>query len=648
MPPQKKKPSTQVAELAARLTEAAEAYYNSDTLLMSDAEYDAALETLRSLDPKHPLLLKVGADEAGAVNLPYKMASLNKVHPESQGGGGAVRRWVQKQKERGATRMLITEKLDGLSCLFTSSEKNGSRLYLRGNGVKGMEIRDGGSIESIMKRGSNHEQCVLRGELILSEANTPEGSIGRSLVNGWIHRAARGERLAELRSIDFVAYQVLEPSGMTREQQVAWLKSKEYLLPRTTSVSVNVCTDIFLETVLKGWKSGSGIYPIDGIVVAPGNLASEVLGAGDDLQNPSDAVAFKMILEEQIRRTRVVDVLWSPSAQGYLIPRIQIEPVEISGARIQYCTGHNARTIVNGSIGPGAQIKLRRSGDVIPTLDSVLSACADGPALPKNTDEWEWVGDEKDAVHIRVKGDGGKDLVCKKLEHCLNTLGVMGVGPGLIELLVKGGLTSVKEVYDANEDTLCKILGPGRGKLVWKALRATSDTWTEADLLVASSLLPRGVGHRKMAVLFDGEGDPRKWVEVWSKREAPEGWTRASLDGLLRAMPGAIAWRTEMFSWVPWRCGGGGGGPASASAGSGTSPGGTAGSVVFTGCRDKALEGRMIAAGWEIGDAVSKKTTLLVVADGTDVEGEGSGKLKKARSMNIKIQNLTQIRELFP
>jgi NAD-dependent DNA ligase len=56
----------------------------------------------------------------------------------------------------------------------------------------------------------------------------------------------------------------------------------------------------------------------------------------------------------------------------------------------------------------------------------------------------------------------------------------------------------------------------------------------------------------------------------------------------------------------------------------------------------------MVAAGWEIGDAVSKKTTLLVVADGTDVEGEGSGKLKKARSMNIKIQNLTQIRELFP
>lgn len=640
MPPQsissKKK---QISELATRLQAAAEAYYNSDTLLMTDTEYDAALEQLRALDPKHPLLLKVGAEEEGASELPYKMASLNKVHPDFQGGGGAVKRWVSKQKLRGAKSFLLTEKLDGLSCLLVKQGAE-TRVWLRGNGVKGVELK---GLGDFFLRGCTPltQSFAVRGELVLSQSNTPEGSIGRSLVNGWIHRAARGERFPELTTIDFVAYQLLEPSALTRQEQIEWLRASKICLPRFTVVTVDTCVDSLLEKVLKGWKESGLQYPIDGIVVAPWGLTNELTGREEDLKNPADMVAFKMILDEQVRETTVVAVHWAASAQGYLIPRIEIEPVEISGARIQFCSGHNARAIVNGCLGPAARIELRRSGDVIPTLNKVIRGCSDGPSLPSSVSEikWEWVGDEETATHIRVKGEGAVSATAgKRIEHCLTVFGVKGVGPGCVDMMVRAGLITVKQVYSANADTLATILGAVRGRQIFEALRAPLQTCTEADFLIASSLLPRGCGHRKLAPLFAKESDPRKWNTAPAiQSSVPDGWTKKTLDDLLSHLPDAIRWREETFGDIPWRLG-------KAAAAASESKGvvaGSAGTVVFTGVRDKELEGVMKDAGWEIGDSVTRATTLLILADGASAE---TGKAKKAVTLGIPIQNLSQSR----
>lgn len=634
MPP--KKSSAKIAALVTRLEAAATAYYNSETLLMTDAEYDAAIEQLRALDPKHPLLLKVGAEEEGSTQLPYKMASLNKVHPDSQGGAGALKRWVQRQVSRGAGAFVVTEKLDGLSCMITRKGQE-YRMYLRGNGVKGVEIR---GLATTFLRGAGGgaaaQEFAVRGELVLSELKTPAGSIGRSLVNGWIHRAMRGERFAELAAIDFVAYQALEPYGLSRQQQFEWLKTNGFALPRSTVLSPGNTSDKVLESVLKGWKDVGRTYPMDGIVIAPFTLANETTGLEAELKNPADMVAFKMITEDQVRTTRVTGIHWAASAQGYLIPRIEIEPVEISGARIQYCSGHNARAIVKGGLGPGARIQLRRSGDVIPTLDAVLEAAPGGAAMPTDM-EYEWAGE----THIRVKGDASavESLTAgRRIEHCLTVLGVKGVGPGLVEIMVKAGLDSVRKVYTASEEELVRILGPGRGRLTHAALRATAAEWNEPGFLVASSLLPRGVGERKLLALVTLESDPREWVRKWpASTAAPDGWTRKSLDEFLAALPAALQWRQDTFPDVPWRHSSAAMVAAPTSAAS-SQPKGT---VVFTGVRDKELEECMKAAGWVIGDSVTRTTTLLITADGAD---HTTGKCKKAAGMNIPIQNLSKSR----
>jgi NAD-dependent DNA ligase len=54
--------------------------------------------------------------------------------------------------------------------------------------------------------------------------------------------------------------------------------------------------------------------------------------------------------------------------------------------------------------------------------------------------------------------------------------------------------------------------------------------------------------------------------------------------------------------------------------------------------RDKALEQRLLAQGWEISPSVTKKTTVVVVASA----GDESGKTKKATEYGIRIMPITE------
>ena len=63
------------------------------------------------------------------------------------------------------------------------------------------------------------------------------------------------------------------------------------------------------------------------------------------------------------------------------------------------------------------------------------------------------------------------------------------------------------------------------------------------------------------------------------------------------------------------------------------------GQVVFSGVRDKVFEAQLTATGWTVEDSVTKKTTVLVIADG---EGPETGKVKKARAAGVEILSLTE------
>jgi len=595
-----------VKNLAAKLTAANLAYRNTDKLLMTDEEYDEGLETLRAMAPNHPLLTQIGADEEKTVTLPSKMASLDKVLY----GEGALEKW---KKKYFTSSYIVSEKLDGISCLYVSNPSE--RLYLRGNGVKGVDVT--GLIGKIrLQRLQPKGKFIVRGELVLKKADTPKGSIGRSLINGWVHRL--DSAAAELSKVYFVAYQVIEPAGMTRRQEFEWLR-QYFEIPWTRPLANPMLTEEAAKNLLVSQRAASD-YPTDGLVIATDAVP---LATGQDLKNPKDCVAFKAALDEQKRTTLVRGIEWNLSRQGFLIPTILIEPVIIGDAKIERLSGHNAATILKNKLGPGARIIVRRSGDVIPTLDTVLEGAQ--AAMP--TVAWTWDENETHAVLTTVAGQETKEAKVKALVHALQTFEIPGVGEGVVEKMVEGGFDTMAKLWKAGAGELAKAIGPGRGPKVVEALKVIHGA-SESAMLIASNLLPRGVGERKLAALFAIESNPRLWTAA--KFDTVPGWGLASIDELLLALPAALEWGKFRGSSIQVAKA-----PSEAKV---AQPNGK--SVVFTGVRDKVLEEKLKGLGWEISPSVTKKTTVVIVADSWN--GEESAKTKKATEYGVRVMPISE------
>ena len=594
--------------LVAKLQKASWAYYNTDTPIMTDDEFDAGLEELRSLSPAHPFLSVIGApptkSQKGVVVLPYTMASLDKVRFGEEGLVRWLRRWESEEL------LVIMEKLDGLSALLCCDNAGKQRLYLRGDGVKGVDVSAACKSLRIPR-----VPCVIRGEILLPTAATPEGSIGRSLVNGWLHRLTGGVVPEELKTCHFVAYQVLEPAGLTRQEQLVWLKKRGFRIPNVSSVLVHCMNNECAKELLL-FKKEKSPYPLDGIVLGIDRIP--LTPKGGEAKNPEDAVAFKAALDEQKAHTKIVAIEWNLSRQNIYIPRIQIQPVIIGGARIEWLSGHNAALVQENGLGPGAEIIIRRSGDVIPTLDSVVKKVT--PSLPSA--DWEW-----DATNTHAKrkdtSEESDEALQKSLTHALQTLEVEGIGPGLVKKLVEAKLVSVKKILDADTSILAAAIGAGRAPQLQENLRKNSTTASQLTLLIASNQLPRGIGEKKLRSLYAIESDASKWsLAVLSNAK---GWTSESLETLLRALPNVLEWITSNFGTLK---------PTT------TTPPMTvvdagAKKVCFTGCRMKELP-----AGWVEVDSVTKQCNLLVIAD--SAKDKESVKTKKAKELGVMIKTLSE------
>ena len=120
------------------------------------------------------------------------------------------------------------------------------------------------------------------------------------------------------------------------------------------------------DTIISQQNQGLYEYEIDGVIVSDDKIYNRTQ------QNPEHAFAFKMVLSEQMAEAKVVDIIWNASKDGYLKPRVRIEPVKIGGVTIEYTTGFNANYIETNRIGIGAVIQLIRSGDVIPYIKLYL------------------------------------------------------------------------------------------------------------------------------------------------------------------------------------------------------------------------------------------------------------------------------------
>jgi DNA ligase (NAD+) len=187
-------------------------------------------------------------------------------------------------------------------------------------------------------------------------------------------------------------------------------------------------------------------YPLDGMVV-------EVVG--EDVRKTMGATSHHYRWQIAVKRkgetalTRVLNVVWQVGRTGKITPVLQVEPVAVSGATIRRVTAHNAGFLRKKGLGPGAEIEIIRSGEVIPKVEEVLVPAETTLPLscPSCGSILAWDNDFLVCENARCP-----DQTVQAIEHWFKTLGNADwFGRKTVEKLVRSGYDSLEKIYELGE-----------------------------------------------------------------------------------------------------------------------------------------------------------------------------------------------------
>jgi NAD-dependent DNA ligase len=529
-------------------------------------------------------------------------------------------------------------------------------MYTRGNGIEGQDIS-----HCIKDIGINTERMLegdaIRGELIISKANFKKiediMSNARNAVAGIINTKKPDPSLLKL--VEFVAYWVVHPEFKIADQ-LKYIEKKEFV-PRSViyEVKKKLTIDILSEMLISGRKDYK--YEMDGVVV----IDSSKIYLQEEGSNPAYGFAFKQILTDQIAEATVVDVIWEISKDKYIKPKIKINTIELLGSEITYATAFNAKYIVDNVIGPGAIVKIIKSGDVIPKIEEIIKvADTKKPKMPSI--KYEWNETNVDIIAIELDEENMNKVITKKLGYFFSTFGVEFMAEGTIQKFVENGYDDLWKILKADKEKLYKIDGLGKKSIdkIYESINKSLTNRKLHEIMAASQIFGRGIGTRKIKLITDNYPNILELQKSKSNEELTklinsisgfeEKTTSKIVDNfddfivfmnkLIKIKPNLIKDNTEDKKDKKNK--------SNKSSEDNKDNKDTNNldkykdyknkTIVFTGFRDKEIESILENVGAKITTSVSKNTDIVVAADVND----DSSKVLKAKELKIKLLSKEQ------
>lgn len=614
---------TNEKELEKVLRHLSDLYYNKEESLVTDEIFDILKEHLKKLNHKNKFLTEIGAPVASneEVKLPFPMGSLEKIKPDTD----ELQKFIKKYKGK----YVISDKLDGISGQLYKNDKGEVFLYKRGDGINGTDISH--LVKYIFNKkllDKLPNNYSVRGELIMTkkdfETVNKRFKNTRNAVGGFVNAKKADKELSEL--VKFVAYSVLNPR-MKYEDQMKELEKYKFDIVKY-EIKNELSNEFLTDYLIKRRKESE--YDIDGIVVFDSSkIYSHEAGY------PEYGFAFKALLNDQIAEAIVVDVIWSASMDGFLKPKIEIEPVTIGGVTIKYATAFHAKFVLDNKLGPGAIVKLARSGDVIPDIQEVIKPATSGKAkMP--TVEYKWTN-----TNVNIYIEEETDVVKAKLiDHFFSKLGVKYISLGIISKLVENKYDSVAKIIGADKKKLSKIDGIGE-KLLEKVFNNIEESFDKMNLIqfmAASHMFGSGIGERKIKLIIDQYPDILKWKlkknEFVEKLNEIEGFSTITSEKFYENLDDFKKFYEEInkikdISHILK--------VENKKKVDETNPINGL-KIVFTGFRDKDLKQYIEDNGGKVSDSVSSNTNIVVHADGED----DSSKIKKAKELGTTVMSKSE------
>ncbi|MEI8231632.1 MAG: NAD-dependent DNA ligase LigA [Actinomycetes bacterium] len=422
-------PAERIAFLVDEINKHRRAYYQENSVLISDAEYDKLMQELELLESEHPEFITGDSPTqsvGGSANAAFapvehldRMWSLDNAFDNEE-----LIAWANRVD---ATSFLCELKIDGLA--INLRYENGILISAatRGDGAVGEDVTN--NVKTIKQipqklKGENHPKVVeIRGEIFFGVADFAklnEGLVAdgkapfanpRNSASGSLRQ--KDSTVTANRPLQMLVHGVgAWPDAPLKNQSALYELLKSWGLP--TSDKYKVVNSI--EEVVQYIESFQAQrheleHEIDGVVIKVDSLDKQRT-LGFTARAPRWAIAFKYPPEQV--NTKLLDIRVSVGRTGRATPYAVVSPVKVAGSTVEFATLHNQDVVKAKGVLIGDTVVIRKAGDVIPEIL--------GPVVELRT------GKEKEFVmpancpdcgaKLAPSSEGDVDLRCQNSEHC--------------------------------------------------------------------------------------------------------------------------------------------------------------------------------------------------------------------------------------
>ena len=477
---------SEIQDLRRTLTQASYEYYVQDNPAMSDYDYDHLLRRLEELEEAHPETVtpdsptqRVGGqalDTFTQVTHPVPLESLQDVFDfqELEAFDQRVRAVVP------SADYVVEPKVDGLSVALEYVDGLFVRGATRGDGQVGEDVTENlRTIRSIPLRIPDAPaRLIVRGEVFMPKKifhalNEEREKRGEALFANPRNAAAGSLRqldpkIAASRRLDILVFNVQLAEG---EDFLTHQETLEYLAARSFKViphySCNVVPEVIDHIAQIGENREKFQFDIDGAVIKLNSL-SDREKLGSTAKFPRWAAAYKY--PPEVKPSRVVDIVIQVGRTGVLTPKAVLEPVRLAGTTVTNATLHNQDFIAEKDIRIGDTVLVRKAGEIIPEVLSVVVE-----ERPEGTGPYRFpercpvcgapVARDEDGAHIRCTGAECPAQLLRTIAHFASrdAMDIEGLGIAVVENLVNAGLVKTPgDLYFLQEEDVAQLERMGK------------------------------------------------------------------------------------------------------------------------------------------------------------------------------------------
>ena len=477
---------SEIQQLRRELIQAGHEYYVLDAPTMSDYDYDHKLRRLEELEARHPEAItpdsptqRVGGEAVSSfapVTHRVPLESLQDVFDFDE-----VRAFDKRVRETVQDAAYMTEpKVDGLSVALEYRDGLFVRGATRGDGQVGEDVTENlRTIKSIPLRiPDSVGGLIVRGEVYMPKKvfhtlNEERERRGEALFANPRNAAAgslrqQDPKVAAARHLDIAVFNVQWAENVqfkTHGETLDYLKTKGFkVIPHYSCQTIEQAVEHIREI---GEGRDGFSFDIDGAVIKVDRLDQrEKLGS--TAKFPRWAAAYKY--PPEVKPSRVLDIVVQVGRTGVLTPKAVLTPVRLAGTTVTNATLHNQDFISEKDIRIGDTVLVRKAGEIIPEVLSVVTEKRPPDAqpyiLPKTCPVCGApVERDEDGAHVRCTGAECPAQLLRNLTHFASrdAMDIDGLGVAVVENLVGAGLIKTPgDLYFLKEEDVAGLERMGK------------------------------------------------------------------------------------------------------------------------------------------------------------------------------------------